>query len=617
MITDTVMREPASGFSAPVPWVGDRPDRVIFPPVDDALAAAPLRNVTCCALLRLRDDSARFLRMTAMPWTGDRLDAVERSLLRLDGDGASDPELARRIAYELGMPTLALANAPLDRVDPAAWDLRRTAVALVSRTLCRHPDRVEPSRAREQATALEQCLRADLERSLATFAAGLDPEARVVATRHGRLDVALYNFLVRKPHRAWRLQFAQTFPILVHAAATGGWGSSGANIRAMVDAGLPLLKHLAARWAVSPGTLRCLLGRAVDHIGLAWQEKPHTLVRILDALRPEDRPGDGPEGWRRLDDAVMAAEEIFRRPVASSPLTLGWLREAARHGFARLDETRGGRRLPPEAVPLIDRLRTALVEHLATVAVAKLANNDGDLRVAAATVADRQLAMLHPGRLAAIARDFALEYAPRRAALEREMRVADGRRFWPLLPRDFVAAAGARRVTPLATRAEFRQEGMAQDLCLQGGAELAHMAQACTSGEVYLLSVRDAGTGAPLSTAEIHVVRSLGVGRPELRVRQHKARGNARPSPACAAALAEALSWAAGREVQEHLEEGRRDAWKRRKATPATVADLDFAVTREALRAALGDDLRTMLERATQEVVGARGAAAAARPQAR
>jgi hypothetical protein len=158
---------------------------------------------------------------------------------------------------------------------------------------------------------------------------------------------------------------------------------------------------------------------------------------------------------------------------------------------------------------------------------------------------------------------------------------------------------------------------MEQDLCIQGGAELTHMAQACTSGEVYLLSVRDAGTGASLSTAEIHVVRSLGVGRPELRVRQHRARNNARPSAACIAALAEVLNWAAGREVQEHLEEGRRDAWKRRKATPATVADLDFAVTRDALRAALGDDLQAMLERATQEVVNSRGAAGAAHPSAR
>jgi hypothetical protein len=249
-----------------------------------------------------------------------------------------------------------------------AWDLRQTAVAILARALRAHPERWDSASAARETGALEQRFHADLAQALAVFVTGLDQEVLEVAKHHGRVTIELYNYLAREPCRAWRLQFARTFPILVRAAITGPKGSGGAQIRMMVDSGSPLIKPLAARWAVSQGALRCLLGRPIDHVGPQWQDRPHILVRILDALRPEDRPGDDADDWQRLARAVTTAEEIFRRPAASSPLTLGWLRAAARHKFARVAETRGGRGLPPEAVSLIDELRTALVRHLVGVA---------------------------------------------------------------------------------------------------------------------------------------------------------------------------------------------------------------------------------------------------------
>jgi uncharacterized protein YejL (UPF0352 family) len=388
---------------------------------------------------------------------------------------------------------------------------------------------------------------------------------------------------------------------------TGPKGSGGAQIRMLINSGSPLIRPLAARWAVSQGALRCLLGRPIDHVGTQWQDRPHILVRILDALRPEDRPGDDADDWQRLARAVTTAEEIFRRPAASSPLTLGWLRAAARRKFARVAETRGGRGLPPEAVSLIDELRTALVQHLVGVAASHSGDTEAELLVVATTITDRQLASLRPSRLAAIAKKFALEYAPRRAALDEEMRAAEGWQFWPLLPRDFIAFGGMRRVTPLATRADLRREGASQNLCFRDGAELAQMVRACASGAVFLLSVRDAATGAPLSTAEICVVRKLSIGKPELRVRQHYARGNTRPSADCAAALQEALDWVGGRDGQAHLEEGWRQAGKRRNATRGSVTDHELVMTTEALRIALGDELHASLHSAMQELAVSRG----------
>jgi hypothetical protein len=57
--------------------------------------------------------------------------------------------------------------------------------------------------------------------------------------------------------------------------------------------------------------------------------------------------------------------------------------------------------------------------------------------------------------------------------------------------------------------------------------------------------------------------------------------------------------------VQDHLEQGWRQAWKYGKASPGTLADLDFAATREALRVALGEPLYAPLARAAAEFAAA------------
>ncbi len=602
--TDPLEQSPSWEMSLDSWFQDTNAQAVIFPPADELLTSNPLRNVTCCAMLRLRDRSIRFLRATNTAWTTANLEAVERMLANLDGDRPASPEIFKRRASEIGIPTLTLANVIVDRVDSAAWNLRRTAVAAVTRDLRVNPDHWDPTRAAAATDAIEQRYRAGLERALASFVSQLDPQVRDVASDHGPLDVSLHNFLVREPHRLWRLQFARTFPILVHVAVNGPPGSGGARIRAMVDTGLPLFKSLAARWAVTPGALRCLSGRAVEHVGARWQDRPHALARILDALRPEDRPGDDPTSWKRLANAVAIAEEIFHRPVTSSPLTLGWLRTEARTQFARLGETADetSRGLPPEAIAFVDRLRTALVQHLTDIAAADYGDPGGEMRVAAATVADRRLAALSPSRLAMIAKKFTLEYAHRRAVLVDEMRLAEGRVFLPLLPRDLIATSGARRVTSLTTRADVRGEGLAQHLCIKDGSELASIVHACVSGSAYLLSVRHVQTGEPLSTAEIRVVRHLGVGLPTLRVQQHKARGNANPSAACAAALREALAFAAGREGQKHLEHVWRQARHCRNSHTGSVSDQDTIVTANALRLALGDDLHAALEQTMKRI---------------
>ena len=49
-----------------------RRDRIVFPALDVLRLPRPLRNVSCCALLRLPDERIRFLRATGVAWDDER-----------------------------------------------------------------------------------------------------------------------------------------------------------------------------------------------------------------------------------------------------------------------------------------------------------------------------------------------------------------------------------------------------------------------------------------------------------------------------------------------------------------------------------------------------------------
>lgn len=561
--------------------------RIVFPPLDEP----PLRNVASCALLRIGDGTVRFIRLTRRAWTPDTLALAERRLAFVDGGRPSGP-LLKDLAHDVGDATLTLTNFALDGSDREAWPVRGAAHATVARDVACAPSSWTPPRARERTDALARRWQAELDATLAAFVAGLDPEACAVAREHGRFDTDLYNFLVRGPRVAWRRQFVRTFPVLVHAAVTSAPDALGTFLRDAVDAGRPLVPLLAARWAVSGSAVRALRGRPLATLGTRWQRAPHQLARILDAIRPEDRPGEDPDAWQRLNEAIAAAEELFRRPAESSPITLGWLRAVARRGFTAPHHDAA---LAPEAVAAIDRLRAALASHLAHAA--KLAGpcERDRAEVAAAGASDRYLAALSPPRLASIARRYATAYNARREALDETVRQAGGLLFWPLLPAPLASADGHYRVESLASLADLRAEGAAQSLCIEEGPHLADLALACTRGEAWVLSIRDATTGQRRSTAELRAVRRLGVGAATLRIHQHKGLGNGRPTPGCVQALHETLAWANGPAGQRHRHAGAR----RPDGSPATLdprVKADREAVAEALDLALGATTRARLQ---------------------
>ncbi len=578
------MRAAADGFAY-----------LAFPSVPLVFTPVPVRNVSCCALLRLENGTAWFLKTTGQPWTEERARAAGAVLASHGVPGMPAQQLEERIARAVGSRQIAIQQPVLTGADAAVWDFRRTAVALMARSIQYRPGVPALGEAAQEVSTLERQFQSDLDPAVRQFAAALDPEAIVAATVDGRVDTALYNYLVREPGRAWRMQFAHTFPLFLRAAATGDASSAGATLRQAVDAGVPLVNHLARVWAVRPGAVRCLIGRSPLLVGARWEADPRTLVRLLDQLRPEDRPGEDPGTWARLGKGVDIAERIFRCPITASFLAMAWLRSAARNRFLAIETTRRGRGLSAEAMAAIDSLRGHLIDALARMAAGDARGATGEPRVAAATVADRRLAGMNPGRLASAAIAFAREHArltseyeQAKADFERESRLRAGDAYWPLMPDDFSASDGALRVVALTSREALMQQGTRMALCIRGGGELAATAAACAQARAFLVAVVEVSSGSTQSVAEFRVRQPFRGGRYELDLVQHKGFGNRAPSPACVKAVHELTAQVRNREIQEHLEAGRRLAHRRSRKLPMPAREAEHGIAVQALRSALG-----------------------------
>ncbi len=521
-----------------------------------ATSPAPLRHVACFALLRLADATLWLLRTRGLPWTRERLEAAARTLHRERSARRDTAYLAGRLAYDLEIAPVDVLTPVLHADAAEPWELRRTAIAVVMRALRTRGGQVDPAELAALTRQVEDGLRAALASALADFRAGNDAEAvREATSTSGGFDLALYNFLVEAPHRAWRLQLARTFPLFLRAAATGAAGSAGETIRSAVDGGLPLLRHLAGRWGVGASALRHLQHKDAALVGDHWEDNVRALAQLLDALVPEDRPACAAE-WQQFNRAVAAGERIFRAPASSSALVRMWLRAAARGRWAGLDGDEAQGPWGPAAIAAALRLRDGLARYLELEA-ARGGAAPGVVRAASESVADHCIATRRPGRVREIADRFDRHRQNPGADLVREVEFLSGERFWPLLPGDHVAVNGTCAVAPLTSRAALRQHGAAMSNCL-ADRFLDDFAGDCAAARCFIVGVVDRTTGAPASTAEIRLARLPRGGGLEPQVVQHTGFANAAPSPRCRQALAEALAAVRAAAGQQHLEAGLR-----------------------------------------------------------
>ncbi len=519
------------------------------------LTPVPLRHVACCALVRLADATVWMLRTRGAPWSPERLAVAARTLREQRGAWRDAVFLTGRLSYALEIATVALLPPVLHRVDPALWDLRRTAVALVMRSL-RTGGGMDAAALAQETGATEARLEAELAAALAGFHAATDAEAFALATpASGDADVARYNFLAEAPHRAWRLQLARTFPLFVHAATTGGDNTPGETIRTAVDAGVPLVRHLAARWDASAGAIRSLIGRDAATVGDPWEGNVRGLVKLLDALRPDDRPGVDSAEWQRFSRAVAAAERIFRAPPWTSALAQMWLREAARQGWARLDEAAAQRLWEPGAIAGVQQFRDSLARWLELAVARRAVPPPVPPNAGCDAIADHYVSTRSPRRLVALAGRFEASRRGIRPELVEESSLLGGEVFLPLLPAETLSAEGTRIAAPLTSRAALQRHGEAMDNCLEAMLLDSYVAD-CAAAKTFVLGILDATTRKPVSTAEVGLRRQPRTGRIEAHVVQHTAQSNAPPSASCRRALAEAIAAVGSDAVQQHLAAG-------------------------------------------------------------
>lgn len=571
----------ASPVALHLPSCGASLAGVVFPsPQADPRALH--RAITHTALVRVPPDgSVWLLRARGTPWTDARLHAAV-TVLAGAGDAASTTEgLEFRLAEVLAGPPASVRLPRLDGVEFPHWDVRNAAVAWVLDLATRARAAPNAGEMAQRVDALVASINAALEAAHARFFATLDPEA-LAAARGDDAHAATYHYLLRAPHRRNRLQFAAAFPLLLRSAVQDDAAGKRSPLARLVDDGTPLVKALAREWRVSPSALRCLIQVPVAVAGAGWRCRPHELVVALDALRAQDLPGRDAASWARFNRLAGRAEEMFGRRLMSA-LPLSWLREAAARSRHRPDLQLPDEALDEGVVVLVDELRAALIDALEDVPLRSARRPDDDPASAARNVADTFLARLAPRRLARLATDYRSRLGELRSARAPTRADPANQVFWSLLAEPHASADGSRRVLSLDSIDALKEHGLALRNCL-GGLLLDEYASLGRRGKAFVLGVFDAASGVPLSAVELRPRRPQFHGPPSLRVVQHTAAHNARPTPACRAAVEELVRQF---EREPHLRRleallrGARSGLERRHAEEAKLQE-------EALRRAIG-----------------------------
>jgi len=580
------------------PGNGDGIAAVVCPAVG-RVSPRSVRHTACCVVFRSEPGGVWMLRTVGHEWIEERLAKAAELVARNPGHLSvrRDPMLATRLARALELPQVQVLAAALDPPDPLQWETRKLALATRLQQLRPEEGTPDPVALAAEVDGIERELLGRLGIALRRFAASLDPDILAAAPAAAR-DAELYAYLSDPAHRRNRLQLATTFPLFLRAAATSGGGGAGALIRRLADDGAPLVRTLAAQWAVSPSVLRGLRGLPVELIGAHWEAHIEALVAVLNALPAEFRPGTDAAAWRAFNDGIVFAESVFSRRPWTSPLALAWLRQAAGRGWTEAAIAETDREALQASIAMVDELRQALIEALKAECAA---DDAAELSARAWRGADAYLAGITPKRLVALAQRYRRELAVAHGQHASELAVARGAGFWPLLPGEFVSSDRSRIVLSLADRQALRAHGRAVINCL-GGTHLEYYAAACGRGQTFILGVLEAQSRRPLSTAEVRATRPTLTGRTKVRVVQHTAAHNDPPGRACRAAVAEAIALFATDGGQEHLRRGARALAAKRHGDVRLRREFDLLPVCQAVKTAVGgkrfDELVAALRRA-------------------
>ena len=520
---------------------------VAFPKAEFLLGPPVLGHIKNLALLRLCDGTVWMLVLGGQVWSDERLRAAAEVLRRVSERAFTKRSIEGLLRKELEVRAVSLEFPPIDRVDIRQWDIEKVAFALVR----------QPAAGRSTAECPETsewttriALRDGLNAALRRFVDHMDPQALRAATRGRHFDLRIYNYLAHREYRQYRLQFAQTFPGLLLTAVVAEPRSFGEELRSIVDSGAPLIKGLAARWNVRPGVIRHLVGRASSDMGIQWARDAKGLALALNALHPQDLPGQSPAEWSEFNRIVATGQRLFVRPIWESSAALEWLRECIRRA-KRKDKQALDLWLPRwNELARIDYLRAALSENLRSSA-------DG-VDTSIADAIDRTILNIAHRGLNNVASQFSDELKRTQKKGGTTRQILSGDVLLPLVPEDFISADGTTRVTALTTDRELRTHGTRMRNCLRTESARG-IARNAAIGTVFIVGIYDVRSGKALSTAEIKIVSNRETDEYRLITKQHTAMANRQPSRRCVSALREFLIHCQTDVVREHL----RKSWRK------------------------------------------------------
>ena len=558
---------------------------VVFPRAEFIAGPPALGHIKSVALLRLGDETVWMLVLQGQPWTTERVQAAASVLARVSNQAFTTGSIERLLRQELRLRSLSAMIPAFDRIDQRLWEIEKVAFALVrqpaAQGLC---PGISTNRPEESEWNVRVALRDDLGQALRCFMDAMDSQALRIARAEQRFDLRTYNYLAHGEFRRYRLQFAETFPSLLQTAVVAGPGSFGEDLRSIVDAGAPLIKGLAARWGVRPGVIRRLVGLASTKVGFQWSRDAKGLALALNALHPQDVPGDNPSEWSEFNRIVVTGQRLFLQPIWESSAGLTWLRKCIRLS-RRGDEQALTHWLPDwNDIEKIVRFRTALAEGLRREMGRELGNPSHDAETAAADTIDQAVLSVADQGLRKVASLFA-EESSRVRKKDRVRQIWASEILMPLVPADFVTADGATGVKALCTNHQLFQHGTRMVNCLRA-TSVASIARKARIGTIFIIALYDVREGKPLSTAEIKAVPDRNFATYRLFVRQHTAKANKRPPTRCTRALHEFLRHCQSKEVREHV----TTYWSALRGK-TTITEKRTIGLPGALRSALGDQV--------------------------
>ncbi len=534
--------------------------------------------------MRLSRGQIWVLSVVGYRWTSERLTFVAE-MLEAHGEADLDVVWINRLSDQLGLPNLRIELPTVTDLEWSGWNVRPLAVALALARAFSGDSVAQGAITSADAEELASAIRRALNDAMARFRSELDGDALARCKDYGEFALRVYNYLAA--HRRNRLQFAGALPVFLQAVSLPRDDSLYREMRQAIDAGQPLTGMVCRATGVGPSVFKALAGLPVDVCGARWLERPVGLMKLINVIRPDRRPGQDPVAWARLNSLVEEAESVTGRRIDQSLVAQMWVRDAM-HARAGIHGVGSAAKLDIQASVLVENFRNELY---AAVGVSQLAREK--LRSAGAhdgvhQAIDRWLLQRTRKQLATLAVRWQDAYAAETSDDASLIACIRGERYWALLPSPFTSSDGRRRVVPLVSRQQLVGFGTAMVNCLRERS-LKEFDAACCSGGTFVVGLVDGESGAPRSAAEFRLKQDRDGTRMVVEVVQHTARQNAFPGEPCKRTMQELLLHVQCDSVQRHLRLGVTAVRASRRQGASAITAAQRATRLRALKLAVGD----------------------------